>query len=305
MLYLNINTSILEMNKIDLHYQNLLSDILENGEEKEDRTGTGTISVFGRQLRHDMSEGFPILTTKKMAIKSIMTELKWFLKGRTDLRYLLQNNCHIWTGDAYSVYERTHHWELEDPEYDVKEFEQKILEDDDFSKLWGNLGFIYGKQWRDFNGVDQIKDLIYNIKNDPTSRRLMVNAWNVSDLIYMKLPPCHYGFQCYVNNGKLSLMWNQRSVDTFLGLPFNITSYATLLLLLCEETNLEPGELICNLGDVHIYKNHIEQCKEQVSRDPYELPTIELSNINLLEGEFDYKIIGYKSHERIKGELSN
>ena len=133
----------------------------------------------------------------------------------------------------------------------------------------------------------------------------MVNAWNVSDLIYMKLPPCHYGFQCYVNNGKLSLMWNQRSVDTFLGLPFNITSYATLLLLLCEETNLEPGELICNLGDVHIYKNHIEQCKEQVSRDPYELPTIELSNINLLEGEFDYKIIGYKSHERIKGELSN
>ncbi len=293
------------MNKIDLHYQNLLSDILENGEEKEDRTGTGTISVFGRQLRHDMSEGFPILTTKKMAIKSIMTELKWFLKGRTDLRYLLQNNCHIWTGDAYSVYERTHHWELEDPEYDVKEFEQKILEDDDFSKLWGNLGFIYGKQWRDFNGVDQIKDLIYNIKNDPTSRRLMVNAWNVSDLIYMKLPPCHYGFQCYVNNGKLSLMWNQRSVDTFLGLPFNITSYATLLLLLCEETNLEPGELICNLGDVHIYKNHIEQCKEQVSRDPYELPTIELSNINLLEGEFDYKIIGYKSHERIKGELSN
>jgi len=293
------------MNKIDLHYQNLLSDILENGEEKEDRTGTGTISVFGRQLRHDMSEGFPILTTKKMAIKSIMTELKWFLKGRTDLRYLLQNNCHIWTGDAYSVYERTHHWELEDPEYDVKEFEQKILEDDDFSKLWGNLGFIYGKQWRDFNGVDQIKDLIYNIKNDPTSRRLMVNAWNVSDLIYMKLPPCHYGFQCYVNNGKLSLMWNQRSVDTFLGLPFNITSYATLLLLLCKETNLEPGDLICNLGDVHIYKNHIEQCKEQVSRDPYELPTIELSNINLLEGEFDYKIIGYKSHERIKGELSN
>ena len=130
------------MNKIDLDYQNLLTDILENGEEKQDRTGTGTISVFGRQLRHDMSNGFPILTTKKMAIKSIMTELKWFLKGRTDLRYLLENGCHIWTGDAYKVYERTHHWELEDPDYDVKEFEQKILEDDDFNRVWGNLGFI-------------------------------------------------------------------------------------------------------------------------------------------------------------------
>ena len=293
------------MNKIDLDYQNLLTDILENGEEKQDRTGTGTISVFGRQLRHDMSDGFPILTTKKMAIKSIMTELKWFLKGRTDLRYLLENGCHIWTGDAYKVYERVHHWELEDPDYDVKEFEQKILEDDDFNRVWGNLGFIYGKQWRDFNGVDQIKDLIDNIKNDPSSRRLMVNAWNVSDLIYMKLPPCHYGFQCYVNNGKLSLMWNQRSVDTFLGLPFNITSYATLLLLLCEETSLEPGDLICNLGDVHIYKNHIEQCKEQVSRQPYKLPTIELTDVDILNGEFNYKIIGYESHERIKGELSN
>ena len=193
---------------IDEQYQDLLSTILYYGKEKKDRTGIGTKSIFGYTLRHDMSKGFPLLTTKKVAYKSMVTELKWFLKGRTDLRWLLENNCHIWTGDAYSSYVRTHQWELDDDYYkDVKDFEKRILEDDDFSQVWGNLGFIYGKQWRDFGGlkrmgeerqgVDQIKDLIHNIKKDPDSRRLMVNAWNASDLIYMKLPPCHYGFQIY------------------------------------------------------------------------------------------------------------
>ena len=276
------------------------------GQEKEDRTGTGTLSYFGEQFRHDMSKGFPLLTTKKMAIKSIMTELKWFLKGRTDLRYLLQNDCHIWTGDAYSSYVRTHQWELDDDYYkDVKDFEKRILEDDDFSKVWGNLGFIYGKQWKDWDGKDQIKELIKNIKENPTSRRLMVSAWNVDELEDVVLPPCHYGFQCYVNDGKLSLMWNQRSVDTFLGLPFNIASYGVLLLLLCKETNLKPGELIGSLGDTHLYKNHLEQAHEQIKRDSFKLPTIRLDNVNVLEGEFDYKILNYESHSSIKAPLSN
>ena len=219
---------------------------------------------------------------------------------------MLQNDCHIWTGDAYSSYVRTHQWELDDDYYkDVKDFEKRILEDDDFSKVWGNLGFIYGKQWKDWDGKDQIKELIKNIKENPDSRRLMVSAWNVSELPLVVLPPCHYGFQCYVNDGKLSLMWNQRSVDTFLGLPFNIASYGTLLLLLCEETNLEPGELIGNLGDTHLYKNHIEQAEEQRLRGSFTLPTIKFSNVDILKGEWDYEIEGYKYHPTIKAPLSN
>jgi len=311
MSYFNRHSSIMEnklnkMNNLDISYQQLLQHIIVNGVDKEDRTGTGTKSVFGAMFFHDMEEGFPLLTTKKMAVKTMVTELKWFLKGRTDLRYLLENNCHIWSGDAYSSYVKTHQWELDDDYYkDIKDFEKRILEDDDFSQVWGNLGFIYGKQWRDFNGVDQIKDLIQNIKNDPTSRRLMVNAWNVSDLIYMKLPPCHYGFQCYVADGKLSLMWSQRSVDTFLGLPFNIASYGLLLLLLCEETGLEPGTLLGSLGDVHLYNNHLDQAHQQIRLSPYDLPTMKVSNVDILNGEFDWELINYESHPTIKAPLSN
>ena len=242
------------MNSLDLRYQNILQDILLEGKEKGDRTGTGTISIFGKQIRHDMSEGFPLLTTKKMAVKTMMTELKWFLKGDTNIKYLVDNNCHIWDGDAYKAY--SHKDKLTQ-----KEFIQKIKSDWKFARNYGDLGPIYGKQWRNWDGKDQIKELIKNIKENPTSRRLMVSAWNVGELEDVVLPPCHYGFQCYVNDGKLSLMWNQRSVDTFLGLPFNIASYGTLLLLLCQETNLEPGELIGNLGDTHLYKNHTEQAE--------------------------------------------
>ena len=292
------------MNELDLQYQKLLQDITLNGKEKTDRTGTGTISVFGKQIKHNMSDGFPLLTTKKMAIKSIMTELKWFLKGDTNIKYLVDNNCHIWDGDAYKTYERAAMWDL-DEYLSKKEFVDRIKEDDGFSLVWGQLGPVYGKQWRNWKGVDQIEELIKNIKENPDSRRLMVNAWNVDDLEKMTLPPCHYSFQCYVNNGKLSLMWNQRSVDTFLGLPFNIASYGMLLLLLCEETNLQPGELIGNLGDTHLYKNHLEQAEEQRLRSSYQLPTIKLSNVDILNGEFDYEIIGYKSHPTIKAPLSN
>lgn len=295
------------MNSLDLRYQGILQDILLEGSEKTDRTGTGTISVFGRQIRHDMSEGFPLLTTKKMAVKTMMTELKWFLKGDTNIKYLVDNNCHIWDGDAYKAYPHK-------DKLTQQEFVQKIKSDNEFAKEWGELGPIYGKQWRNWDyrygsgptyKIDQIKDLIENIKENPNSRRLMVSAWNVGQLWEVVLPPCHYGFQCYVNDGKLSLMWNQRSVDTFLGLPFNIASYGMLLLLLCEETNLEPGELIGNLGDTHLYKNHIEQAEEQRLRSSFKLPTIKLSNVDILNGEWDYEIEGYKYHPTIKAPLSN
>ena len=295
------------MNSLDLRYQNILQDILLEGKEKGDRTGTGTISVFGKQIRHDMSEGFPLLTTKKMAVKTMMTELKWFLKGDTNIKYLVDNNCHIWDGDAYKAY--SHKDKLTQ-----KEFIQKIKSDWKFARNYGDLGPIYGKQWRNWFGydtnvnpysVDQISELIKNIKENPSSRRLMVSAWNVGEIDKVVLPPCHYGFQCYVSDGKLSLMWNQRSVDTFLGLPFNIASYGMLLLLLCEETNLKPGELIGSLGDVHLYKNHLEQTHEQIKRDSFKLPTIELSNVDVLNGEFDYEIKDYEYHPTIKAPLSN
>jgi thymidylate synthase len=316
------------MNSLDLRYQAILQDILLEGSEKTDRTGTGTISVFGRQIRHDMSEGFPLLTTKKMAIKTMMTELKWFLKGDTNIKYLVDNGCNIWNGDAYKNYcksaggvkEPDYTIHIDDPNNNCtrlmtqKEFIQKIKSDWKFARIYGELGPIYGKQWREWSpvageinkgGKDQIKELIKNIKENPDSRRLMVSAWNVSELPLVVLPPCHYGFQCYVNDGKLSLMWNQRSVDTFLGLPFNIASYGTLLLLLCEETNLKPGELIGNLGDTHLYKNHIEHAEEQRLRSSFTLPTIKLSNVDILSGEWDYEIEGYEYHPTIKAPLSN
>ena len=286
------------MNTLDYKYQSILQDILLDGEEKTDRTGTGTISVFGKQIRHDMSEGFPLLTTKKMAVKTMMTELRWFLKGDTNIKYLVNNNCRIWDGDAYKAYPHK-------DELTQKEFIEKIRINPSFAKVYGELGPIYGKQWRDWGGKDQIKELIKNIKENPDSRRLMLSAWNVGEIEDVVLPPCHYGFQCYVNNGKLSLMWNQRSVDTFLGLPFNIASYGTLLLLLCEETGLEAGELIGNLGDTHLYKNHLEQAKEQVQRGSFQLPTIKLSNVDILHGEWNYEIEDYKSHPTIKAPLSN
>ena len=307
------------MNKLDKQYQSLLKDILDTGVEKEDRTGTGTISVFGKQIRHDMSEGFPLLTTKKMAVKTMMTELKWFLKGDTNIKYLVDNNCHIWDGDAYKAFQNAH---INPVQITQEEFIEYIKTNDEFTNKWGELGPIYGKQWREWGsryqtnnilkeskktkpGIDQLQNLINDLKNNPTSRRLMVSAWNVGELDDVVLPPCHYGFQCYVSNGKLSLMWNQRSVDTFLGLPFNIASYGTLLLLLCEETNLKPGELIGNLGDTHLYLNHIKQAKEQTLRDPFQLPTIKFSNVDILKGEWDFDIEEYSYHPTIKAPISN
>lgn len=325
------------MNQLDKDYQKLLKDILKNGVEKSDRTGTGTISVFGRQIRHNMADGFPLLTTKRMAIKTCMTELKWFLKGDTNIKYLVDNGCNIWNGDAYKNY-KVKNQKLADVighgfhggRLTQEEFINKIKTDDEFAKTWGKLGPIYGHQWRswtvkedtsydgEYVWVDQIKNLINDIKTNPDSRRLMVSAWNPGDQPEMALPPCHYGFQIYtrrstreekiVNPGKyrvVSLMWNQRSVDTFLGLPFNIASYGMLLELIAKECNMIPGELIGNLGDVHLYNNHIKQAKEQIKRDPYQLPTLTKLEGNVLDGEFDYTIEYYESWPKIEAPLSN
>ncbi len=301
------------MNNLDKSYQLLLQDILDNGIEKGDRTGTGTISVFGRQIRHKMREGFPLLTTKKMAWKTMVTELLWFLRGDTNIKFLLDYNCHIWDGDAYKNYLKNSSTSLDGMYLSKEEFIYHIKNNKEWGEKWGELGPIYGKQWRgwdwDLNPkpIDQIQNLINDLKTNPDSRRLMVSAWNVGALESMVLPPCHYGFQVYtrelsvgerldlaakkyevfdpfdfgipakvdhdeidklypVPKRAISLMWNQRSVDTFLGLPFNIASYGLLLEIIAKEVNMVPDELIGNLGDVHLYKNHIEQAKEQIGR---------------------------------------
>ena len=294
------------MNKLDEQYRGLLGEVLYNGVSKSDRTGTGTLSRFGMSIRHRMEDGFPILTTKKMPLKTIATELRWFLKGDTSIQYLLENDCHIWDGDAYKKYCDVVSYDCDVP-MDKETFLDKV-QNEPLYYHWGLLGPIYGKQWRAWGDkyyIDQIKDLILNLKDDPDSRRHLVSAWNVEDLGRMTLPPCHYAFQCYVADGKLSLMWQQRSADLFLGVPFNITSYGLLLLLLCEETGYEAGELIGNFGDIHLYKNHLEQAKEQINREGYDLPTVRLSNVDILNGDFDIELIGYKSHPTIKAKLSN
>jgi thymidylate synthase len=308
------------MNNLDKQYTDLLQDILDNGVTKQDRTGTGTLSVFGRQIRHKMSEGFPLLTTKKMPFRLIATELMWFLRGDTNIKFLVDNDCHIWDGDAYKNYEKsilnsspTIVYYCSD--YLNKEsFIERIKTDDEFANKWGELGPIYGKQWRSWDTwkssfddgywteIDQIQNLINDLKTNPDSRRLMVSAWNPGELDQMTLPPCHYGFQVYtrelsfderveyfkktypdkwdeyespkdnfswynIPTRAISLMWNQRSVDTFLGLPFNIASYGLLLEIIAKEVNMVPDELIGNLGDTHLYLNHIEQAKEQIGRE--------------------------------------
>lgn len=372
------------MNNLDKQYQELLQDILVNGVVKKDRTGTGTISVFGRHIRHKMSEGFPLLTTKKMAWKSIVTELLWFLRGDTNIKFLLDYDCHIWNGDAYKGYEREcsiHNVDPMEKDRFISAIKNGGNKEPHFipnltEYRLGDLGPIYGKQWREWNRcctllcskhqpVDQIQNLINELRTNPDSRRLMVNAWNVGELNQMVLPPCHYGFQVYTRelslnerdnifsertfistkssfteqNGTLadfldkegiprrsiSLMWNQRSVDTFLGLPFNIASYALLLEIIAREVNMVPEELIGNLGDVHLYSNHVEQSKMQILRKPFSLPKLKITEHNwymhekvkehlgektLSEKLLSYRpncfeLIGYESHSGIKASLSN
>ena len=324
------------MNSIDRQYKELLYHILHYGIEKQDRTGTGTKSTFGWQIRHNMSDGFPLLTTKKMAFKTMVTELLWFLRGDTNIKFLVDNNCHIWDGDAWENYKRKTLEKFMDDTtiagYAITNKEQfinKIKTDGKFAKQWGELGPIYGAQWRKWGGLqdltdddkpiylDQIQNLINELKTNPDSRRLMVSAWNVGELSKMTLPPCHYSFQCYVREGKyLSLMWNQRSVDTFLGLPFNIASYGLLLEIIAKTVNMVPDQLIGNLGDVHLYNNHIEQAKEQISRSSFELPKLKMNPIFLanlehkgldeaVNGQVNFELENYQCHPSIKAPLSN
>lgn len=450
----------MKKNSLDTQFQFLLQDILDNGHIKGDRTGTGTKSVFGRTIRHDMKEGFPLLTSKKIFTKAMVTELKWFLKGDTNIQYLVQNGCNIWNGDAYKAYTKyplatmtDHHTNILYKNLDKgwcmlsgrsmssphptrhltkDEFIDKIKTDDEFTKRWGDLGPIYGKQWREwdgymgektqfvepdgdghgyytqiphyYKGIDQLKEQIHTLKTNPDSRRIMVTAWNPAEIKEAVLPPCHYGFQFYTRELSLderyelagisdpapspwqkphfseiqqhellddivpqrrsiSLSWNQRSVDTFLGLPFNIASYGLLLILVAKEVNMIPEEIIGFLGDTHLYLNHLEQAKEQIgrkltsyersemyesetyqsgikmggiwtnwkedkinnfdnqyahewldkwasnvpkrTREPRELPTIEITNLDILNGEFDYELKDYNPHPSIKAPLSN
>jgi thymidylate synthase len=265
-----------------------------------------------------MSLGFPLLTTKKMPFKTIVTELLWFLRGDTNIKYLVDNKCHIWDGDAYKRYERSWLMTLNDPA-PKEEFIEKIKTDNDFAKIWGELGPIYGLQWRHWGEyeIDQFANLISDLKKNPDSRRLMVTAWNPDDLSEMVLPPCHYGFQCYVRDGKyLSLMWNQRSVDTPLGLPFNIASYALLLEMLARETNMIADQLIGNLGDCHIYLDKQDGFREQLTRSPMALGQLVVNDEfwNPAASLFDpiehiqptdFYVENYESHPTIKFPLSN
>lgn len=352
------------MNKLDEQYLALLEDIMANGAVKGNRTGTDTISVFGRTIRHNMKDGFPLLTTKKVHFKSIATELFWFLKGKTDLRWLLEHHNFIWVGDAYKKYvgytsannDLWNVWMKQHDDgtlsiYTKEEFIELILTNQAFSEMWGDLGPIYGYQWRHWNVIDggtsyidQIEALISDIKEFPDSRRLMVNAWNVGDIEDMTLPPCHYGFQCYtreltqeerikiyydeyapgvrinddawidakletrnIPTRALSLKWNQRSVDTPLGLPFNIASYGLLLTMLANECNMIADELIGDLGDTHIYENQLDGVQEQIQRESRELPTLFIDKeITFDDVSFkDLLISDYNPHPVIKFPLSN
>ena len=358
-------------NNVDKQYFDLLNCIINNGKFKNDRTGTGTISLFDYTMRFNMDEGFPLLTSKKMFTKGIIHELIWFLKGDTNIKYLVDNDVHIWDGDAYKNYESKLRFakkmqssvsDVNGDEWKIlskEEFITKVKSDLEFTEKWGELGPVYGKQWRDWHVVDlnidprenndsyhrhfdQIANLINDLKNNPDSRRMMVSAWNVAEIDNMTLPPCHYGFQCYTEemsydervkrwcemNGKsihfgqnmdeerldrfnfpkrkLSLKWTQRSVDTFLGLPFNIASYAFLLHLLSREVNMIPGDLIFSGGDVHLYTNHIDQAKELMTRQTYKLTRLVLKNESLDNVKFeDFEIKDYQSDKVLKAELSN
>jgi thymidylate synthase len=374
------------MNNLDKQYIDLLKTILKEGVEKEDRTGTGTKSIFGYQIRHKMSEGFPLLTTKRMYWKGIVTELLWFLRGNTNIKYLVDNDCHIWDGDAFKAYQNRggkcycgHTNTCDCGDIAKEEFINRIKTDDEFAKKWGELGPIYGKQWRKWeygeskayfgdyphrDSIDQIANLINDLRTNPDSRRLMVSSWNVGEIDQMTLPPCHYGFQVYTRElsrderiqiyvneymggiGKpagfedaklatrniptraISLMWNQRSVDTPLGLPFNIASYGLLLHIIAQAVNMVPDQLVGNLGDVHIYKNQQDGVKEQISRLhlAHPLPSLSIntefwpteggecgvgpltSNVDSLINNMqidDFTLIDYVSEPAIKMPLSN
>ncbi len=284
-------------------YHSLIKEVLEKGTKKGDRTGTGTISLFGTQYRYDLSEGFPMVTTKKVHWPSIVHELLWFIAGDTNIQYLVQNGVRIWNEWPYESFKQSTDYKNET----LKEFVELIKTDDLFAKKYGDLGPVYGKQWRDFGGVDQLAQVVNDLKTNPDSRRIIINAWNVPKIKDMALPPCHAFIQFYVNDGKLSCQLYQRSADVFLGVPFNIASYSLLTLMLAQVCDLELGEFIHTTGDTHIYSNHIEQVNEQLSRDFKKLPSIKLND--KIKSIFDFKaedieLCDYNPHPLIRGKVA-
>ncbi len=284
-------------------YIDLCKYILENGVKKEDRTGTGTISVFGYQMQFDLSEGFPLLTTKKVHLKSIIHELLWFISGSTNIKYLVDNDVRIWNEWPYEIYKKSSEFQNET----LEEFASKIKDDAEFAKKWGNLGPVYGKQWRNFDGVDQLAELIDQIKNNPNSRRLIISAWNPSEVKDMALPPCHAFMQFYVAEGKLSCQLYQRSADVFLGVPFNIASYALFTMMIAQVCGLKPGKFVHTLGDAHIYLNHLEQINKQINRSLRKLPTMEINpNVkSIFDFKYeDFNLKDYNPHSGLKGKVA-
>ena len=284
-------------------YLDLCKSVLENGIRKEDRTGTGTISYFGRQMRFNLSEGFPLLTTKRVHLKSIIHELLWFISGDTNIKYLVDNDVRIWNDWPYAAYQKSDEFQGET----IEEFAAKVKESDEFAEKWGKLGPVYGKQWRNFSGVDQLDNLINQIKTNPTSRRLIISAWNPGEIDQMALPPCHCFMQFYVNDGKLSCQLYQRSADIFLGVPFNIASYSLFTMMIAQVTGLGLGDFVHTIGDAHIYLNHLEQIDKQLKREPRSLPKMiinpEVKSIYDFKFE-DFELVDYNPHKGIKGKVA-
>jgi thymidylate synthase len=284
-------------------YLDLCRYVLDNGTEKMDRTKTGTKSVFGYQMRFDLSDGFPLLTTKRVHLKSIIHELLWFIKGDTNIKYLVDNDVRIWNEWPYEAFKKSSDYKGET----MDEFVLKIKSDEGFAKKHGDLGPVYGAQWRNFNGVDQLQFILDEIKSNPNSRRMILSAWNPAEIHNMALPPCHTLIQFYVNDGKLSLQLYQRSADIFLGVPFNIASYALLLMMVAQVTNLELGTFVHTLGDAHIYSNHFDQINTQLKRTPKPLPKM-IINANvksLFDFKFeDFTLVDYNPDKGIKGVVA-
>ncbi len=289
-------------------YQQFLQHILDNGTYKSDRTGTGTISVFGYQMRFNLNDGFPLVTTKKLHLKSIVHELLWFIAGDTNIQYLCKNGCNIWNDWPYAKYQKSQAYRGET----MKEFAEKIAQDAGFAGQYGELGPVYGHQWRhwpDGKGgeIDQLAHLVQNLKNNPDSRRHIISAWNVADIEDMTLPPCHSLFQFYVLDGKLSCQLYQRSADAFLGVPFNIASYALLTMMIAQVCGFRLGDFVHTFGDAHIYSNHVEQVKTQLGRTPYALPQLKINPevASIFDFKYeDFELINYQAHPHIRGEVA-
>lgn len=284
-------------------YLKMCKHILENGISKNDRTNTGTISFFGYQSRYDLNKGFPLLTTKKVHLKSVIHELLWFISGSTNIKYLVDNNVRIWNEWAFEKFVKSSSYNNES----IKEFASKIKESNSFAKLHGDLGPVYGAQWRNFLGVDQISKLVNGLKNNPNSRRHIISAWNPKEVDQMALPPCHTFIQFYVVNNKLSCQLYQRSADIFLGVPFNIASYALLTMMLAQVCDLGLGDFVHTLGDAHIYNNHIEQINLQLTRNPKSLPQMIINKKVKSIFDFiyeDFKLENYEPYPAIKGVVA-